>query len=223
MNYNLEIENKKAQQFVKDGTMAFKPEDAVLVDALKESAQHASGEHYTFSCLVPSDLRGKLEPITEQLRTIDPTLVLNEPELYHLTVFWCNLDQDIDSLISLFKKHLAEKPLAFHLSGLVGLPFGISLKAYPLNETFFNLRQELWAATGQVPPLNSDGSLHERAVSTWITLGRYANPPSQALLNYLQENLDLDMGQFTPDSFGVYLSDNKYLRNPKTIEIVKNG
>lgn len=223
MYYDLESENRKAKMFVKDASRAFKPGDAVVVDTLEEGSQHATGKHYTFSCLVPDTLRRKIEPVTRHLGAIDPSLMLNEPELYHLTVFWCDLDQDVDRLVSIFKKHLSEEALAFDLSGLAVLPFGISLKAYPLNTRFFALRHDLWEATHQAIPLNPDGSIHEQATSTWITLGRYTQPPTDQLIDYVRGNLDLEYGHFVPEQLGAYLSDNKYLRNPKTIEIIKNG
>jgi hypothetical protein len=223
MYYDYEAENEKAREFVKKLSQNLKPEDAVLVDALKESAQHASGEHYTFSSLVPEDLRSKLEPITRDLDELDSTLLLNEPELYHLTVFWCPMDKNVEELITLFKEAVQNEPLSFDLRGLIAAPFGISLKAYPCNNVFFALREKLYAATGTPIPTNEDGSYHERAVTTWITLGRYTQPPSQKVLDYINARLDEDFGVYTPDSIGVYISDNKFLRDPQLIEQIKNG
>lgn len=222
MDYNYKSHNKKALAFVKELSLSMKPDEAVLVDALKENPQHASGEHYTFSCYLPSELRQKLKPITEKLRSIDPTLVLNDPELYHLTVFWCSIDKKFDTLIQIFKEELSKQPLVFSLYGLVILPFGISLKAYPLNDCFLRLREKLYTSAGLQLPLNPDGTLHERATSTWITLARYTKKPSSKLREYIISQLDLDFGEFTPESFGVYISNNKYLYEPKTLEVVTN-
>lgn len=222
MEYNRQEENTKAQEFVKKLSLEMKPEEAVLLDALKENPQHASGEHYTFSCLVPSELRQKIEPITEDLRKIDPSLILNDPALYHLTAFWCSMEKDIKQLSVIFKEELEREPISFDLHGLVFLPFGISLKAYPTSDNFFRLREKLFSAAGQELPKNPDGSLHERAVSTWITLGRYTRRPNQDLRDYICERLDVDFGVFTPDSFGIYVSNNKYLYKPQLLENVIN-
>jgi hypothetical protein len=222
MIYDREEENQKAQTFVKELSLHMKPEEAVLVDALKENPQHASGEHYTFSCFVSDELRKKIEPITDKLHELDPSLVLNDSKLYHLTVFWCSMDKDVKWLSSIFKEELKKKPLSFDLHGLAALPFGISLKAYPTNDGFFRVRERLYEAVGQEFPLNSDGTLHERAISTWITLGRYTQAPSKQLQAFINERLDWNLGKFTPDSFGIYISNNKYLYQPQLLELVIN-
>jgi hypothetical protein len=218
--YNHTTENWKAQHFITNLSRNFKPEDAVLVNELKESPQHASGEHYTFSAYIPQDFREKLEPISKKLTELDPSLILNEPDLFHLTVFWCSLENPIEKIIGAAEEVLKKEKLSFDLRGLISAPFGISIKAYPRNEIFMRLREKLSGLTGTDLPQNPDGSLHEKAVSTWITLGRYTEPPQAPLLEYINSRVEEDFGIYTPESITLYKCDNKYLRNPQVIKKV---
>jgi len=219
--YDYKTENQKVRAFVEDLSLSFKSKDAVLVGNLSSSKEHATGDHYTFSAYTP-ELRHLLEPITNKLISIDPSLVLNEPDLYHLTIFWCPINNDVDSLVKIFRAGIAEEPLSFNFHGLIVAPFGIGFKAYPLNNGFVRLREKLYAASGVEIPRNPDGTYHERFVSTWITLARYSEPPTETLFEYARSNLDLDLGVYTPGEIGVYVSDNKFLRNPKTVDTVAN-
>ncbi|MFA5927614.1 MAG: hypothetical protein WCT32_03490 [Patescibacteria group bacterium] len=222
VNYNYLTENEKASAFVKDLTLNLKPEDAVLVSQLTNHSQHATGEHYTFSSILPLAPQDQIKPISRKLAEIDSTLILNEPELYHISTFWCPINHDTHELIQLIKTEVAKEPITFHLHGLIAAPFGISLKAYPLNDTFVRLREKLCATTEIEIPRNEDGSYHERFVSSWITLARYTQPPQEPLLEYIRSNLELDFGEFTPREIGAYISNNKFLRDPKVIEMIPN-
>lgn len=222
MTYNYTTENQKAIQFINDISLHFTPDQAVLVEEFQNSTQHATDEHYTFSSLVDDQLRNKLLPIHEKLRELDPTLQLSDPQLYHLTVYWCPIDNDIDRLTEIVRTAIQEQPLSFQLHGIVAAPFGISLKAYPLTNSFVYMRELLASVTGIPVATNPDGSYHERAVSTWIALARYTQPPKQAVIDYVNTMVDQHFGTYTPQEIGVYQSTNKYLKDPTLITTIKN-
>lgn len=208
---NFELLNLMAKRVVETYNTWLNPLDVLINQSLE------TAEHYTISTLIPKELASKIHVFAKEMGEVDPSLILNEPDLYHFTTFWCPLTADIDLLRTGVESKVKSYPLSFSVNGFIFGPIGVSLKLYPTNETLCELRESLSKITG------SKFQLDERGVTSWISLCRYTQPPKPELKKYIQEHASEDFGIYTPDTIGFYRSSNKNFIGTTELFSIKNG
>lgn len=208
---NFEYLNLMAKRVVETYNVWLNPADVVVNQPLE------TAEHYTISTLVPIDLRERIWPFAQEIGALDSSLILNDPELYHFTTYWCPLTVDIEHLKAELEAQVRKQPLIFSVNGFLFGPIGISLKLYPANNRLFEIRESLSAIAG------SKYQVDERGVTSWISLARYTQPPKIEVKKYVQDHANQDFGVFTPSTIGFYKSKNKNFIGAVELFSVNNG
>jgi len=194
---NYEYLNLMARQVVETLNNWLNPIDVVINQPLEVN------EHLTISTLIPQELRKRIWPFAQEMKRIEPSLILNDSSLYHFTTYWSPINVDVNSLKTEVEAQIKREPLVFSVNGFLFGVIGISLKLYPTNNALVDLRQKLSAIAG------TNFKLDERNVTSWINLARYKQPPKIELKKYIQAHSDQDFGIYTPTSIGFYRSKNK--------------
>lgn len=203
--------NLMAKKVVEDLNNNLNPKDVIINQPLKVA------EHLTLSTLIPKELREKIYPFAREMKKIEPSLILNEPELYHFTTFWCPFNVDIESIKRTVEVQVKKEPLSFSVNGFLFGVIGISLKLYSKNNTLVDLRQKLSKIAG------IESKIDERGVTSWINVARYKDFPKIELKKYIQEHAKEDFGIYKPDSIGFYRSNNKNFIGAVEFFSVKNN
>jgi hypothetical protein len=209
MNKPYEYMNLMAKEVIKTLNTYLNPVDVIVLTSLE------TDEHYTVTTIIPNRLSEQIYPIATKLKSLDETLILNEPSLYHFTTFWCSLNIDLEKIKKIIEELIKSHPLSFEIKDLLFGPAGICLKLYPMDDTFNLLREKLYAVA------NKQYFPDELTVTSWISLARYSQTPSIQVKNFIQ-NSNVNLGFYSPETIDIYKSKNKLLLNAEKIYSIKN-
>ncbi len=168
--------------------------------------------HLTLVALLPAEIVAQLQPILDDLRKIDPSLLLNPVDLLHLTVFHCSVTYKPELIMQTVKEVMAGKELSFTLHGLTAMNTAFAVCAFPDNDSLFTLRQALFGATNLGSPPNG-----YRGHMAWATLGRYSEMPKPEVLTYLNSYGKKVFGEIVVDELVLYKSKSKDLSSSKEV------
>lgn len=186
--------------------MYLRPEDVKVFSSLEVPA------HYTIVHVLDKNIAEKIHEIALSLKKLDDSLIINEPENYHITFFWKGLDSNLEEKLEDIEKIINSTNFEFDIEELLFGPLGVSLKFYPKSEDFVNARMEICKLT------NTPVLIDERFVTTWVAVAAYSQTPNENIKKYVQENFKINFGTYKPKDFTLYISTNKGLVNPKFIK-----
>jgi hypothetical protein len=201
----IELYNQISREIVKNYNTYLHLEDVKILKTLEVPA------HITLSHVLDTTLALKLHEVSLELKEIDSTLILNNPENYHITLFWKGLDSKLDEKSTEIGKILESTFFEFDVQELLFGPLGVSAKFYPKTEDFVNARIKLYELT------NTPVLIDERFVTTWVSLAAYSQVPNEKVKQYVQDNAKSEFGSYSVNNFTLYKSTNKGLVNPETI------
>jgi hypothetical protein len=110
----------------------------------------------------------------------------------HMTVATMPAKLDVQRITKAVEKTLQQQPLNLQVQGMHVRPPGVFLNVYSPDQSLLRLRRSLAVANGT--EFDESGRL---ANVGWITLARFAAPPSPALIAYVQAQVATPYGQFT--------------------------
>lgn len=201
----VQIYNQIARVIVKNYNTYLHPEDVKVLTTLDVAP------HFTISHILGKQLAVKLHETAIKLSSVDSSLILNDPQNYHITLFWKGMDAKLNEKSDSIKQIVEKYVFDFEVEELLFGPLGISVKFYPKSESLIEARKELYNLTGT--PLDID----ERFVTTWVSLATYSQVPSEEVKKFVQENAGLSLGTYKVDKFVLYISTNKNLVNPQVV------
>lgn len=201
----IDLYNQISREIVKNYNTYLHPSDVKILQTLGVSP------HFTISHVLNNTLTKELHKITLALKVLDSSLIINQPENYHITLFWKGLDSKLDQNTEEIRNILAKYKFSFEVEELLFGPLGVSVKFYPKDENFVKARQELYELTG-TPYI-----IDERFVTTWVSLAAYSQIPQDSVKKYVFENQTKKFDDYMPESFKLYISNNKGLVNPQEI------
>jgi 2'-5' RNA ligase len=203
----IDLYNQISKEIVKNYNLYLHPEDVKILKTLEVPA------HYTIGHVVDISIANKLHQVALQLKELDPSLILNEPKNYHITLFWKGLDSGLEKKIPEIENIINSTRFEFRIEELLFGPLGVSVKFYPKNECFVEARKKLYELT------NTPILIDERFVTTWVSIAAYAQVPTDSVKNFVRENSLVNFGDYIADNFTLYISTNKGLVSPKMIKI----
>lgn len=201
----IEIYNQISREIVKNYNTYLHTTDVKILTTLE------TAPHFTISHVLDEQLSNKLHEMALKLKAIDPSLVINQPENYHITLFWKGMDSELDKKTESIKDIISKTIFEFDVEEMLFGPLGISVKFYPKTEDFVNARTALYNLT------NTPILVDERFVTTWVSLATYSQTPISAVKEFVQENSKQKFGSYKVTNFTLYTSTNKGLLNPQKI------
>jgi 2'-5' RNA ligase len=167
--------------------------------------------HYTIVHLLDKQIADKLHQVALKLKELDPSLILNLPENYHITFFWKGLESKLEDKVSEIESIISSTRFDFNINELLFGPLGISVKFYPSTEGFVNARFKIYELA------DTPVSVDEKFVTTWVHLAAFSQIPQESVKKFVQENSKISFGSYTAKNFTLYISTNKGLVKPTKI------
>ncbi len=198
----------KQKEFIRDITFNLDPNKCILFSNTK------TDRHFTIVVLMPPEIRRKMSQFAQKLQEIEPSLILNDPEFYHLTLYWVPGDRNPDKVRKFLTDYFAHYHFDFNLSNLFNSPKGIGVSALPTDESFIELRNSLSRE------FNFPYTMPDFLPMSWITIARFTEKPSQKLIDFLKNNFDTDFGYLKVKEINILESENKNLAGAKKIAII---
>lgn len=205
----IEIYNQISREVVKNYNTYLHPADVKILPSMEVP------KHYTISHILDRKTSAELHQVSLELKALDNSLIINEPENYHITLFWKGLESKLEEKIESIRNIISPEHFEFDVEEILFGPLGVSVKFYPKNEDFINTRLALYQLT-DTPVI-----IDERFVTTWVSLAAYSQIPSESVKRFVQENSTQKFGAYKADSFTLYTSTNKGLVNPQKIAVLK--
>lgn len=169
--------------------------------------------HYTAVVHTKGDVHNRLMELQEKYRSFDDSLQLVSPELLHVSLGKASIEQGHEKLHSVTSDHLAMQPKVM-AAGLVATDNrgALGVAFWSEEDIFTKYYQALAKAQGV--PFVPD----ERSSIGWATLARFTQKPSRELIEYVQDNMFMNLGEMILNNATIYEPTRRDLKNSRIID-----
>lgn len=197
-----ELYNQISREIVRNYNQYLHPEDVTIMP------QTEVDKHYTISHVIQGEVVGAVSKFAKELKKIDPSLIFNHPENYHITLFWTGLDNMLDKHANEIQNILDGVDFSFSVEEVLFAPMGISVKFYPKNLSLVETRSKLFNM------LHIPYRVDERFVTAWVSVARFGRIPNIKVCDFVRANQGRIFGEYKVNNFKLYVSGNKELKDP---------
>lgn len=171
-------------------------------------------EHLTAVALLPTQIRESLAQFSRALHEQEPSLLLVEPENYHVTLAAAPAGTDHHRFMELIEDVLRGRPIELDLSGVVLDPVVVAVPAFPKEHELYEARQHIAKGLGEAIARGPKTELG------WVSLARFSQPPSVAMVGVALRSIQQDWGQIQITSVSVYSTAHKHLDDATKIATI---
>lgn len=179
------------------------------------NSDFSTSPHYTAVVHTTGGVHDRLVELQEKYRSFDDSLQFVSPDILHVSLGKARIEQGHEELRSVTQDYLRMQPKV-KAAGLVaaGSHGALGVAFWSDEDVFTRYYQALADAQGVsfVP--------NERSSIGWATLARFTQKPPNELIEFIQGNMFMELGEMVLDNATIYIPTRRDLKNSQLITTI---